>query len=289
MKCYNCNIGDYLIKLVDGKDMRFECFGKKKAVYKCTKCGLVQLLPQWTDKQLDKLYEGYNKKSDFAGAKPKKTITKYLEKYIKKNDVILEIGAGSGDNVLWLGNTYEYKYKIINGIVGIDKDSASAPFVIKTDFNQYVADHPAAKFDFIYGIQVLEHISDPVDFISKVINQLNDGGRFLFEIPNIEEPLLTIYKNKAFEKFYWYPYHLFFYDPNAILAILHKASSGQPFFITRYQRYGLINHLRWALFNKPGNCNPNIPVLDSIYKAALKYIVKKTDTMIIEGYKWPRS
>ncbi|MDD5358237.1 MAG: class I SAM-dependent methyltransferase [Candidatus Nanoarchaeia archaeon] len=262
--------------------MRFECFGKKKAVWKCTKCGLVQLLPQWTDKQLDKLYEGYNKKQDFAGAKPKKTITKYLKKYIKKTDSVLEIGAGNGDNLLYLyGQGYHH-------VMGIDKDPELGIGIAKLSFNEFVEMCPNTKFDFIYGIQVLEHIADPVDFVSKVINQLTDGGRFLFEIPNLEEPLLTIYKNKAFEKFYWYPYHLFFYDPNAILAILHKASSGQPFFITRYQRYGLINHLRWAIFNKPGNWNPNIPVLDWIYKSVLKYVFKKTDTMIIEGYKWPR-
>jgi SAM-dependent methyltransferase len=287
MKCYNCNTGDYLAKLVDGKDMRFECFGKKKAVYKCTKCGLVQLLPQWTDKQLDKLYEGYNKKSDFKGAKPKKTITTYLKRYIKKTDSVLEIGAGSGDNLLYL---YEQGY---HHIMGIDKDPEPGIGIAKLSFNEFVETCTNTKFDFIYGIQVLEHIADPVDFIGKVINQLNDGGRFVFELPNLEEPLLTIYKKKAFEKFYWYPYHLFFYTPETIKYIIVEAGimNGcklERFKIKRYQRYGLINHLRWAIFNKPGNWNPHIPVLDDIYKFILKYIVKKTDTMIVEGYKWPR-
>lgn len=265
-RCYNCgsyNLGLYYY----GKDMRFACYGADKNVWKCADCGLVQLLPQWTDEELDELYEGYTDKKDFKGAKQKKTVTKYLKKYVKETDDVLEIGAGSGDNT-------NYVKDMVYCIYGIDKE-------YNWDFFDYAKAFPSVKYDFIFGIQLLEHIADPLDFIWKVLNQLNTGGRFLFEIPNLEDPLLTIYKIEAFRKFYFYPYHLFFYTPEIIETILSKFNIK----VKRYQRYGLINHLRWLIFKRPGNWNPNIPVLDWIYKAVLKYVFKKTDTMIIEGWK----
>jgi hypothetical protein len=55
--------------------------------------------------------------------------------------------------------------------------------------------------------------------------------------------------------------------------------------ISLFQRYGLINHLRWLIFGRPGNFNRNIPIIDGIYKLALIEMLKSSDTLIITGTK----
>jgi hypothetical protein len=51
------------------------------------------------------------------------------------------------------------------------------------------------------------------------------------------------------------------------------------------QRYGIVNHLRWVLFRKPGNYNPDIPMVDMIYKSFFEKVLKISDTMIFTGEK----
>src|SRR3989339_1270469 len=148
-KCFMCSSDSFDV-LADNKIIRFGCYGYEKNVVKCKFCGLVQLFPIWIEEELKKLYSTYSQKKDFEGYKPKKNITAYLQKYIKKNDEILEIGCGFGDNVR---NLAEKGYNAI----GIDKDPtvADGKLIFNTSFEEF--ESKGKKFDFVYAIQVLEH------------------------------------------------------------------------------------------------------------------------------------
>lgn len=243
-------------------EMRFRCFGVEKVIIKCSRCGLVQLIPQWTERELDCLYSAYWKKEDFKGQKRKVKIAKYLPKYLRRGDCILEVGNGWGDNIKYLrGKGY--------WVVGIDKDQ-QLKGEIKADVFSYKADR---KFDFIYSLHFLEHLPDPLRFIRWMEDNLAEGGRWLIEIPSLNNPLLKL---KSFRKFYWYPYHLFFFSKSTIQMMLPDAKA------KLVQEYGIINHLRWLLRGKPGNWNPHIPLIDDIYK----WIITKKgygDTLIVTG------
>lgn len=273
--CYLCGNNAFSI-IVNQEDIRFACYGFSKKILKCSKCGLVQLYPQWTDDELKNLYSRYSKKEDFKGYKPKKTVTLYLTKYINKSDRILEIGCGEGSNVRWL-------CKKGYDITGIDKDPTvcDGKLILNYDFCNFINQD---KYDFIYAIQVFEHFPDPKKFIDWLANSIGNNGRFLLELPNIDDPLLKVYKNRNFNKFYWYPYHLFCYDKNTI-SNLFKNHTDLVIKIELFQRYGLINHLRWIILRKPGNINFHIPIIDDIYKLFLIRILNVSDTLIIVGKK----
>ena len=113
-KCNFCGSEDYII-LADKDHIRFKCYGYEKSVVKCSACGLVRLYPFWGKGENEKLYEEYSQKKDFKGYKPKKEVSKYLFKYVKDTDRILEIGCGRGDNLQFLKNKGYH-------IVGIDMD-----------------------------------------------------------------------------------------------------------------------------------------------------------------------
>lgn len=67
-KCYLCDSRE-LALVADQAEIRFSCFGYDKRVLKCEKCDLIQLLPIWTEDELNKLYAKYSEKQDFKGAK----------------------------------------------------------------------------------------------------------------------------------------------------------------------------------------------------------------------------
>lgn len=273
-KCYYCghNAGEVLATR-DG--MRFRCFGENKKILRCLKCDLVQLFPQWSDESLDKLYSNYSEKQDFKGQKRKVKISKYLKKYMNKGDNILEVGCGHGDNVRYLKNKGFC-------VTGIDKDPSVCNgknifycdvtgTVTGWSFNR--AQESDTTFNVIYAIHLIEHLVDPVKFINWVIGNLKFRGRFIFEVPCVEDPLLKLYNINDFKTFYWYPYHLFFYSKKTA-EVMFGAK------VIRRQEYGLINHLRWLIFRRPGNINWHIPILDDIYKFVLMRM-GYSDTLVI--------
>lgn len=274
--CYFCKSGVFSV-IADKEEMRFGCYGFPKKIFKCLDCGLAQLYPQWTDEELKMLYAKYSQKSDFPGARPKQTISLYLKKYLRKSDFVLEIGCGSGDNLKSL------RKKGYN-VIGIDKDPTvcDGKVILNYDFQDFTQSKD--KFDCIYAIQVFEHIRGPHRFIEWLYASLKKEGRFLLELPNIHDPLLELYRIDNFKKFYWYPYHLFFYDRQALENIFREFTNIK-IEVRLLQRYGLINHLRWLIFKKPGNFNWDIPLLDDIYKFILTRLFNVSDTLLILGKK----
>jgi SAM-dependent methyltransferase len=273
MECILCGKHDDFRIVVYRKGMRWDCWGHHKFIIKCKKCGLLFLEPKWTEEELNKLYKNYLNQKDFDGQIQAPRITKYLTKYLKKQTMILEIGCGKGENVKYL-NRLGYS------IDGIDKDPTYCDnfHIFNIDYRYH-----NCKVHFIYAIQVFEHMDNPEEFIEKILDMLTIKGKFLLEIPNIKDPLLTLYKINEFKKFYYIPHHLFYWSPQTIKIFFDKL--GIKIKIKLLQKYGLINHLRWIIFKVPGNWHPHIPLIDNLYKFILTHIFKLSDTIIIVGEK----
>lgn len=274
IRCFLCHSSNVRIE-ANNKQMRWDCWGYKKFIIKCQKCGLMFIYPQWTQEELNKLYIGYTDLKDFYWQKQAARITKYLTKYIRKDDLILEIGSGKGENVMYL-NKLGY---VINGI---DKDQTYCDKKL-TFYADYKNSNVENIYSFIYAIQVFEHLDYPKDFIIKIMNMLRKKGRFLLEFPNTEDPILTLYHVENFKKFYYIPHHLFFWTPSTIQRFFDDL--GIKIEIKLLQKYGILNHLRWIIFGVPGNWHPHIPIIDFLYKSFLTHILKKSDTIIALGKK----
>jgi SAM-dependent methyltransferase len=258
--CYLCGCDQSKI-LAEREYIRFNCWGRDKKILKCLSCGLVQLFPQWTEDELDDLYSRYWAKEDFKGQKRKIKVSEYLTKLIKKDRLILEVGCGHGDNVRYL------RSKGFN-VKGIDKDPSTKNIVCDwRDWKEPV--------NFLYAIHLFEHISDPLKFIRWMDDILVDDGTYILELPNVSNVLLQL---NSYRKFHWYPYHLFFYDEKTIKRLFPTAK------VTVKQEYGLVNHLRWLFRGKPGNWNPTIPILDTVYKSILR-LFGFGDTLLVVGKK----
>ena len=274
IKCILCG-NDSKFSVVARKDqIRFQCLGYDKRVLECNCCGLVFLSPPWEEEDIRKLYQDYfNHVADFPGQVRKGTAAKYVADYSRCYDSILEIGCGSGETVKYLLET-GHKVKGID----IDTKYCDNIHLLHYDYRDY-----KAKVDFIYALQVMEHMTNPFLFVKRIITMLKPKGRFLLEIPSIEDPLLTIYRNRNFSNFFYYPYHSYFYSPKTASKIISRYTSN--FKVRRTQRYGIWNHLRWIIKGVPGNENPYIPILDDVYKFILVHIFRVSDTILIIGEK----
>ena len=110
---------------------------------------------------------------------------------------------------------------------------------------------------------------------------LNPGGKLVFEIPNVADPLHTVYDIPAFERFYWSVAHPWYFSDKSLRFLLDQL--GSPYNIQLDQRYDLSNHLIWARDGRPGGMGRFSNVFgkefDQMYKTTLIQ-QGKCDTLI---------
>ncbi|MDP6346394.1 MAG: hypothetical protein QF578_18720 [Alphaproteobacteria bacterium] len=68
-------------------------------------------------------------------------------------------------------------------------------------------------------------------------------------MPNLHDPLLTLYDVPAYHRFYYHRAHLWYFSAKALTAVMAKAGfMGEVVFS---QDYNLVNHLHWAFRDRP--------------------------------------
>ena len=113
-----------------------------------------------------------------------------------------------------------------------------------------------------------------------------DHSLLIIEVPSLYDPLLSLFNNEAFSKFYFSSQHPYVYSPSSLQRLM-EYSGFQTIEVLNFQRYGLENHLNWLSRAKPGGCRQYQRIfgnLDSEYIAALEQH-GKTDTVIWIGKK----
>jgi hypothetical protein len=96
----------------------------------------------------------------------------------------------------------------------------------------------------------MEHLADPVAFLRAQLVLLKPGGRIVFEVPNANDALTTLYNIPAYERFIWVVSHRWYFTENSLArAIAMAGGRGE---VRLDQRYDLSNHLVWARDGRPG-------------------------------------
>ncbi len=253
-KCYLC--GSKHLKVIRTK-LRY---GIKRNVFECEKCSFVFLEPK--TKNLKEYYnEEYRKiyspiintlltsKELFTIYFPlQRKIINKIKNLLNLESRVLEIGCSAGHFL------YAIRDKV-KECIGIEFNKSDARFV-NEELKIKVYDRPIEEtnlkknsFDIIYANQVLEHIEDPINFLRKVSRYLKSTGKIVVQVPNIQDPLLSLYHSKEYSDFWFREPHISYFSPRTLLKVFEKAGfSGK---ITLTQDYGFINHLNWILKGKP--------------------------------------
>jgi len=238
---------------------------KRRAFFLCPNCDVRYLFPRFSAKEEKLFYQAEfesfmdkreGKSSGWLKAEKhikqnKQTFKRrleYIKPYLSAHDRILEVGCSSGFML------YPFLKKG-NDCIGVEPSGVFSDYIKKKGIKAYdslknLIRKERQKFNLIFHFFVLEHVSNPIQFFKDQLLVLQKKGKIIFEVPNVAEPLLTVYKIPAFENFYWSIHHNWYFSEKSLKFLLKKID--RPYKIIFDQRYDLSNHMIWARDGKPG-------------------------------------
>jgi 2-polyprenyl-3-methyl-5-hydroxy-6-metoxy-1,4-benzoquinol methylase len=234
--------------------------------WQCQQCDLVYLYPIPSQEDEDKFYAQEFEKfmedrsandRDWSGPEAHiasnldnvKRRWEFLKEYIQEGQEVLEIGCSSGFMMDGL------KAKGID-VVGIEPSGGFGEFLESRGHEHYssidnlIKHSPERKFDMVMHFFVLEHIRDTKAFLESQLALLIPGGWIVAEVPNVNDPLTSLFKIPAFEKFYWSIAHHYYFNPKSLTPVLESLDCN--FHFVNEQRYDLSNHITWLQDGRPG-------------------------------------
>lgn len=172
----------------------------------------------------------------------------WLDKVCMPGARVLEIGSSSGF-------TLKPLQEMGCEVMGVELSHAYREYALEKGVETAASmddlgDDHTGKYDVILHYYVLEHVTEPLSFLAGLLRFLKPGGRMMFEVPNANDPLVSLYKVPEFQSFYWWRAHHWYFTPASLGFLLKKL--GRPFEIFPGQRYDLSNHLHWLMTGKPG-------------------------------------
>ena len=64
------------------------------------------------------------------------------------------------------------------------------------------------KYDVVILISVLEHVKNPISFLKKISSFLKKNGKIIIEVPNVNDPLVSLYNLDYYKEKYYRKVHL---------------------------------------------------------------------------------
>lgn len=222
----NCNDGKKLYGLNFAKAEN-EFIPKHYDIIFCFNCGFIFSDTEWTQKDYDKYYSITQKYlymySDKHGGVSEQDTKKYniqidiIEKYVSKDDNILEIGCGKG------GLLMNLQKRGFNNLCGLDISNFQKNILIDNNI-KYISSsffdiHKIdKKFDCIILSQVIEHIYDLKLLVNNIYNILNADGIIYIDVPYSSE-----YSSHFIKPFHYFDIeHINHFDINSISNLFIK-------------------------------------------------------------------
>lgn len=195
----------------------------------------------------------------------------HLETLIAPDSRVLEFGCSSGFMLYPLAEGGHH-------CVGIEPSGVFSDYVRERGMPCYdslkelvASEGATASYDVIFHYYVLEHVRDPVAFLRSQLALLKPGGKIIFEVPNANDALTTVYDIGAYARFIWVVSHRWYFSEQSLARVMEMA--GGTGNVQLDQRYDLSNHLVWARDGKPGGMGRFTKVLGSdledFYRQAL--------------------
>jgi SAM-dependent methyltransferase len=191
---------------------------------------------------------------------------------------IADFGCGDGE---FLKRTRH----LVSSSVGIElqKDHVEALNSDGINCVQSLKEIDNDSLDVMFSFHTLEHLPNPIDFLTEMRNKLTEGGIIVVEVPHASDFLLSHIKSDEFKKFTLYSQHLVLHTRDSLNRLL-TSTEFKDVIIQGVQRYPLSNHLNWLASGKPGGHKSKLSAIDSselhsAYEAALQRI-DSTDTII---------
>ena len=167
--------------------------------------------------------------------------------------------ADMGFNMLEVGCSVGYFLKLM-------KDFGCKPYGVeinqsRSDYVNTVLDIPCftdlapieeagVKFRKIFLFYILEYVPDPVLYLARLLELLEDGGSLICITPNVDDSLKDIWGNNGFNNFFYDEHAINYMSTKTFEVILSKLRYKKANVLTR-QGYSFGSHLCWYFTEKP--------------------------------------
>lgn len=146
----------------------------------------------------------------------------FFEKVSKKGNVeLLDVGCGVG-RFLHAAAASGFSVSGIDvSAQAIERGKVNADFPMRCLTVEQAIEEPK-RYDVVTAFEVLEHLSDPVEFLVKILKLLKPGGTVFCTVPNWDSPM-----HQHTERKDWIPpVHLCFHTKRSLAMLGHIAGLG---------------------------------------------------------------
>lgn len=176
---------------------------------------------------------------------------RHISHYLAPDSRLLEVGASAGQFLMHVKdqvgevNAIELDRACCEFLTGELGIAADAEFLENSKFAGQV-------YDVVCAFQVMEHVEHPVEFLKTLRNASKPGGVIFVEVPNLRDPLLSVWDVPAYHKFYYHSAHIHYFTESSLCQVAREAGFNADQIETNFtQDYNLLNHLHWIMNNGP--------------------------------------
>lgn len=249
---------------------------RKVKMYQCLDCGVIwhdefteNLAQYYESKEYRESLEGSSEEEEFYRRHDRESMDKFLYTgtAIFRGKAVADIGCGCGAFLDFLKG-------VVSSTVAIEPSEAYRKIMDRKGFMtySYMEDAMAdweGNIEVATSFDVIEHVSDPLAFLSGVYKLLTKEGRAIIGTPT-ETPVMRQLLGEIYEKKVLFStQHLWIFSENSLRQIARKTGFKQVE-IKYYQRYDLGNLIGWLRDQEP---NSDIkeefitPTLNAVWKS----------------------
>lgn len=257
-KCVLCGSVGY--EIISNK-LRYD---KPGTIVTCSECGLTRLLgaldyaeklnEYYADQYAQKYHPGVKKDLDslFDSFLPVQAErVNRVKPYLKETHRVLEVGSSAG-----------YFLASIKSLVaeaqGLELNRSEAHYanefknIPTTDVPLENCELPTNYYDHICLFQVLEHVSNPIEFLRLLQKYLRSEGKIHIEVPNLRDPLVSFYDIEEYRNFYYQEPHLYYFTVDTLKKVCSMAGF-KKIEAVGFQQTSFVNNLNWVFMRRPQN------------------------------------
>lgn len=276
MKCILCGNSNLELLTTKLRD------GKVGSVFRCPTCDFGMLDDQSSFEELHEWYDGHYRnehgpnlsmKNEYRSifecyAHHQEQRIHFLKPYLNSSTRLLDVGCSTGQ-FIWAVKD------LIKDAAGTDYDSGAASFAHEVTgcdfFGGELEESPFNRnsFDVVVSNHVLEHTFDPLYFLNTIKKYMKPEGVVYVEVPNMNDALLKVYDSQTFKSIFYHIAHRWYFTSKSFAKIMEMAGfEGKIVFLNMYN---MLNHIQWALLDKPMDPKlaigtPTLPIGDGVSK-----------------------
>lgn len=234
-------------------------------VVECTNCHHIQLYPCPTKEDYDEQYKNdtlnrFGKVKISLGSDFETMRVKYAEwtkahvdmyyDILQRHQHVLELGSGYGFFAEEASRRPDRKFFIEGVEIGEFRLAHYVGLkVYPLDFQTMpIPEELCGKYDMILCMHLLEHLTDPISYLTKIKPLLKNNGEVLFEVPNIRCYLGEL--SPEYQAFMYTFEHVSYFSDTTLQFAFERAGYQIQKIYTK-EIYSIENHINWVRTGKP--------------------------------------